>query len=125
MPCPVAPAATPRLVERDRAVGPIGPVAFDHIPVGVMPGRQRLADARRPVAQADVLIAAAGVAELPEASVLLRLDESRPGRATRHRHPASASPAGARPPVTLPPPSSHRHPTAWRREGNRLPAFDR
>lgn len=46
-----------------------------NVPVGVLARGERLADAGRPVADADVALAAHGVAELGEAPVLLGHDE--------------------------------------------------
>jgi hypothetical protein len=48
-------------------------------------GRQGLADAGRPVAEADVALAAAGVGELREAPVLLGDQELAPGPAVGWR----------------------------------------
>jgi hypothetical protein len=57
----------------------------DPVPVGVVAGRQRLADPGRPVAEPDVAIAATGVAELAEPAVFLRLDEGRTRRISHRR----------------------------------------
>jgi hypothetical protein len=56
-----------------RRVGDLAAVEgrFEFVPVGVVPSGEGLADAGRPVAQPDVAVAADGVAELDEASVLL------------------------------------------------------
>jgi hypothetical protein len=62
-------------------IGPEDPVVgvwvgrSDPVPIGVAAGRERLAHPGRAVAQPDVVIPAAGVAELAEPPIFPRLDE--------------------------------------------------
>ena len=58
---------------------------IDPVPVGVMASRERLANPGRPVAEPDVAVAAAGVAELAEPPVFPRLDEGRSRRVSHRR----------------------------------------
>ena len=50
---------------------------LDLVPVAVGASRERLADSRRPIAEADVAVAAARVAELSEAPVFECFDDRR------------------------------------------------
>jgi hypothetical protein len=74
--------------------GPGAPV-FDqrlgHVPVGVAPGRQRLAHTRRAEAQANVAVSAHGGGEFDEASVLLCGNEGAVPLAFRHRRHGPSS----------------------------------
>ena len=51
------------------AAAPAAEHRLEFVPVGVLPGREGLADARLAVAQADVAVVPAGVGELGEAPV--------------------------------------------------------
>ena len=54
-----------------------GPTSLSNsFPVGIVPGRHRLAHPRHAIAQADVTTVATGIAELSEAQVLHGLDEA-------------------------------------------------
>lgn len=54
---------------------PAHQVVFEFVPVGVVAGGEGFADAGRAVAQADVVVPAAGVGELGETPVFLGDDE--------------------------------------------------
>jgi hypothetical protein len=72
------------------------------VPTGIVAGRERLADPGWPMAEPDIAIAAAGVAELGEAPILLSLQERPAGRRRLVTHSSSASTAGvAAPPLRV------------------------
>jgi hypothetical protein len=56
------------------------PEVLHPVPVGIVPCRHRLADARRAVAEADVFIAFARIAELCESTVFEGFDHRSAGR---------------------------------------------
>jgi hypothetical protein len=53
----------------------IRPIGLDPIPVGIIAGRESFAYAGRPVAESNVAIAPAGIAELRKTSVFGGLDK--------------------------------------------------
>ena len=68
---------------------PCGQQGAGLVPACVASGRERFADARWTMAQADVAVPADGIGELGEAAMLLRRDEAGGARPAHGRHPSS------------------------------------